>query len=73
MTVFVVLRGDRWAVRTENSERVYKVFDTQDEAMRCGIEIAKNNHAELRVQDRNGKFRVCNSYGEESKIIDKNR
>lgn len=73
MTVFVVLHGDQWAVKTGNSERAYKVFDTQAEAIKCGIEVAKNNHAELKVQDRNGKFRLCNSYGSESDVIDKNR
>ena len=73
MTVFVVLHGDQWAVRTENSDKVYKIFDTQAEAIQCGIEVAKNNHAELRVQDRNGKWRLCNSYGGESDVIDKNR
>ncbi|MDO5319015.1 MAG: DUF2188 domain-containing protein [bacterium] len=73
MTVFVVLHGDQWAVKTGNGERAYKVFDTQTEAIKCGIEVAKNNHAELKVQDRNGRFRLCNSYGNESDVIDKNR
>ena len=73
MAVYVVLHGNQWAVKTDNSERAYKVFDTQAEATQCGIEVAKNNHTELRVQDRNGKFRLCNSYDNESKVIDKNR
>lgn len=26
-------------------------------------EIARNKHSELRIQGRDGKFRTCNSYG----------
>lgn len=73
MSVYVVLHGNQWAVKTDNSERAYKVFDTQAEATKCGIEVAKNNHAELRIQDRDGKFRRCNSYGNDPRSVkDKN-
>ena len=73
MAVYVVLHGNQWAVKTDNSERAYKVFDTQAEATKCGIEVAKNNHAELRIQDRDGKFRRCNSYGNDPRSVkDKN-
>lgn len=33
MAVYVVLHGNRWAVKTDNSERAYKVFDTQAESI----------------------------------------
>lgn len=73
MAVFVVLHGNQWAVKTDNSERAYRVFDTQAEATQCGIEVAKNNHTELRIQDRDGKFRRCNSYGNDPRSVkDKN-
>lgn len=71
--VFVVLHGNQWAVRTGNSDHAYKIFNTQAEATKCGIEVAKNNHAELRIQDRDGKFRRCNSYGNDPRSVkDKN-
>ena len=69
MAVFVVLHGNQWAVKTDNSERAYRVFDTQAEATQCGIEVAKNNHTELRIQDRDGKFRRCNSYGNDPRSV----
>ena len=73
MTVFVVVHGDQWAVKTENKERAYKIFDTQKEAIQCGIDVAKNNLAELKIQGRDGRFHRCNSYGNDPRsVIDKN-
>ena len=60
---YVVKHGPEWAVRTENATRVTKVFHTQLEAIEFAKPIARTNNTELRIQDRNGKFRVCNSYG----------
>lgn len=63
---YVVRHGDDWAVRGANSERVTKVTSTQAEAIKIAIEIAKNQHSELRVQDSNGRFKKCNSYGNDT-------
>ena len=60
---YVVRHGDGWAVRGANNSRVTKVTSTQKEAINVARNIAINQHSELRVQGTNGKFRTCNSYG----------
>ena len=60
---FVVRRGSEWAVVGANNSRATRVVSTQREAMDIARTIAQNQHSEMRVQDRYGHFRVCNSYG----------
>ena len=60
---YVVRHGNEWAVRGANNSKVTRVVSTQREAISIASEIARNQHSEMRVQDRNGQFRVCNSYG----------
>ena len=60
---YVVRHGNEWAVRGENNSKATRVVSTQKEAVCIASEIARNQHSEMRVQDRNGRFRVCNSYG----------
>ena len=60
---FVVRHGSHWAVVGANSTKATRVVSTQREAMDIARTIARNQHSEMRVQDRNGRFRVCNSYG----------
>lgn len=64
--VFVVTHGKDWAVRSGGSDRVAKVFDTKAEAFDYGRDMARVHKAELRVQNRNGQFGTCNSYGPDS-------
>lgn len=54
---------DRWAVKTENSQRAVKVTSTQQEAIERGKLIAQNNQSELIIHGRDGKIREKNSYG----------
>ena len=63
---FVVRHGNDWAVRGANNSRVTKVTSTQKEAISIARNIAQNQHSEMRVQGTNGKFRTCNSYGNDS-------
>lgn len=63
---YVVKQGDHWAVKGANNSRATAITRTQREAMAKGRQIAMNQHSELRVQGRDGKFRICNSYGEDS-------
>lgn len=63
---FVVKRGDKWAVIGANNERATRITDTQKMAIDIAKSIAINQRSELRVQDRNGKWRICNSYGNDS-------
>ena len=60
---FVVRRGSEWAVVGANNSRATRVVPTRREAMDIARTIAQNQRSEMRVQDRNGHFRVCNSYG----------
>ena len=60
---FVVRHGSNWAVKGANNTRATRVVSTQREAISIARTIAQNQHSEVRVQDRNGHFRVCNSYG----------
>ncbi len=62
---FVVKRGADWAVIGEGNSRATKLVDTQKQAIQIASEIARNQHSEMRVQGRDGKFRTCNSYGNE--------
>ena len=63
---YVVRHGNEWAVRGANNSKVTRIVPTQGEAISIAREIAHNQHSEMRVQDRNGHFRVCNSYGNDT-------
>ena len=63
---YVVRHGSEWAVRGVNNSKATKVVSTQREAISIARGIARNQHSEMRVQDKNGRFRVCNSYGNDS-------
>ena len=60
---YVVRNGDRWGVRGEGNRRLTGSFDTQREAIERGRDIARNQQAELRIQNREGQFREAWSYG----------
>lgn len=60
---YVVRRDNGWAVEGENNSRATTVVKTQKEAIKIAREIARNQSSELRVQGKNGLFRMCNSYG----------
>jgi len=60
---FVVRHGSRWAVVGANNTKATRVVSTQREAINIARTIAQNQHSEMRVQNQNGRFRVCNSYG----------
>jgi len=71
---FVVRNGNNWAVKGAGNSRATKIVSTQAEAKSIAREIARNQHSEMRVQGRDGKFRTCNSYGADScPPKDKNR
>ena len=57
---YVVNHKNGWAVQGENNKKATVVTRTQAEAKQIGRKIAQNQHSELRVQDKNGRFSVCN-------------
>lgn len=61
--IHVVPKGENWAVRKENSQRVTKVTSTQKEAIQVAKEIAKESKSELLIHGKNGQIRERNSYG----------
>jgi len=59
----IVPSPNGWGVRKENSTRLTKEFDRKQDAKDYGKEIAKNNHSELIVHNKDGKISEKNSYG----------
>jgi len=59
----VVPTKDGWAVRGAGSQKATKVFDTQQEAIERGREIARNQQSELLIHGRDGRIREQNTYG----------
>lgn len=49
-----------------HNERATHITDTQKEAINIERNIAMNQQSEMRVRDRNRKWRKCNSYGNDS-------
>ena len=52
-----------WAVKRAGSPRATKVFDTQEQAIERGREIARNQRSELLIHGRDGRIREKNTYG----------
>lgn len=63
---YVVRHGTDWAVRGAGNSKATRVVSTQREAINIARTIAQNQHSEMRVQNTEGKFRVCNSYGNDA-------
>jgi hypothetical protein len=47
----------------DNAGRASRLFDTQREAIDYGRNVARNEQAEMRIQDRNHRWRDSDSYG----------
>ena len=60
---YVVRAGKQWAVRAEGSKRLTTLCEQQGDAIAVGRENARNQHSELRIQGRDGRFREARSYG----------
>lgn len=54
-----------WAVKKGGSDRATKVYNTQEEAITHGREIAKNQGAEFYIHGKDGKIREKDSYGKD--------
>ncbi|WP_337264057.1 MULTISPECIES: DUF2188 domain-containing protein [unclassified Serratia (in: enterobacteria)] len=54
-----------WVVKKGGSQRATKHFDTQQEAIDWGREVAKNQEAELYIHGKDGQIREKNSYGKD--------
>ena len=59
----VVKHPDGWAVKGEGNTKATKVTKTQAEAIEVAENIARNQHSDTKIHDRNNKIRAGNSYG----------
>lgn len=67
--VFVSPSPYGWKVKTVGAGKAAGIFDTKAEAIGKGIEVAQNKHAELFVQNKDGKIGWKNSYGNDPRNI----
>lgn len=51
-----------WRVHKPWDKRDIAHIENKDQALKRAIEIAKNQEAELRVQKKDGKIHIANSY-----------
>ena len=56
----------RWAVHGDGNKKNTAVYDTQNEAITRGREIARNNKVELFICGRDGRIRERNTYGKDN-------
>lgn len=61
--VFVSPCNNGWKVKTVGTDKAAGIFDTKQEAVEKGVNVAQNKHAELFVQNKNGEIGWRNSYG----------
>lgn len=63
--IHVTYRKDegRWAVKSEDSSRAYRLLKEKGEAVAVGREVAKNNESELVIHRRDGVITDKDSYG----------
>lgn len=61
--VWVSPSGGDWRVHSAGTDRAAGIFDTKAEAVNRAREIAEHKHAELFVQNEDGKIGWRNSYG----------
>jgi len=59
--VHVVPHGDAWALEVAGDKQVS--FDTQDEAIRRGRELAEQEQGELVIHGQDGEIREKDSHG----------
>ena len=59
----VVPHEDGWAVKGEGNEQASFVFETKEEAVDKGREIAMNQNSELLIHNLDGTIGARDSYG----------
>ena len=67
--VFVSPSKNGWKAQSANTERAAGIFGTKAEATSKAIQMAKNQHAELVIQNKNGRIGEKNSYGNDPRNI----
>jgi len=67
--IFVSPDGEDWKVKVVGNQKASAICDTKAEAIERATEIAKNQHLELLVQNRDGIIGWRNSYGNDPRNI----
>lgn len=56
-------RDGGWQVKGAGNSKATAITETQKEAIKIAIPIAKNRHSEVVIHGRNGQIRDKDSYG----------
>ena len=59
----VVPYGTEWAVKGAGANRATSIHETQQQAIDCARNIARNQGTELLIHGRNGQIRMRDSHG----------
>ncbi len=62
----VVPSGDKWSVRRAGASRASRVYDTQQEAIQHGQEIARKQKTDLYIYGLDGRIRERQSYASDA-------
>jgi Uncharacterized protein conserved in bacteria (DUF2188) len=65
--VHVVPNGDGWPLEVDGQER--DTFDTQDEALQEGRQLAEDQNGELVIHGEDGQIREKDSHGNDPRNI----
>lgn len=57
MAVHITPHEKGWQVKSEKAKKAYKVTKTQEEAIKVGKTVAKNQKTKIAIHGRGGKFR----------------
>ena len=59
----VVRKGDDWGVKGEGNKKASSLHDTQAQAIKAAIKIAKNEKSDVVIHGRDNKIIDRDSYG----------
>lgn len=59
---YVIPYEGKWAVRSESSDRVEKIFENKEEAVKYGRSAARKSNASLTIQKKSGRVQQRISY-----------
>lgn len=59
----VVPHDGQWGVKGEGNDKMTKVFEKKEDAVKYGREIARNQESELIIHGMDGQIQSKDSYG----------
>jgi hypothetical protein len=68
-SVHVVPSGDQWKVERAGTETGAATYDTQEEAIAAGTELAQQAQVEILIHGRDGQIRARNSFGHDPRNV----